>query len=492
MYVEARKRTTTWWLGRVAIAFTVVLATALMLLGVSRGAAMSSMPVSEAGSNPVAPIASIATITGTAISTPVPPPGCEIGWEPVTHPGGGLLGVTALNASEAWIGGTGRVLSWNGARWAATPLPTQIPNVILERDSASTGNNVWGRSSAGAVRWDGANWNLIPYPTPTPPPPPYTNRYDFASIGAASPYDVWLTGGYYDDNDGDHPAVIFHWNGVQWNLIPFVSGEEGNTASPSTPEHPAGGYATYSSVGSVAIAGRDEMWAISSTSPPPWANYPSYSIMHVTPAGARYVPSPYPQGAYHSIAVAGPNDVWVFGRVQGSTGSSLILHWDGSTFTEVAHPGVGSFTGSEAIAPNNVWAATADGDFLHWDGSTWSVESVHTANTWRLAASGPYDVWAVGISAQATPVLLHYPDLPTFTDVPLDNTFYANIRCLACRGIVSGYADGTFRPNNDVTRGQLAKIVSSAAGFTESPDPQIFEDVAVSYTHLTLPTICSV
>jgi hypothetical protein len=67
-----------------------------------------------------------------------------------------------------------------------------------------------------------------------------------------------------------------------------------------------------------------------------------------------------------------------------------------------------------------------------------------------------------------------------FTDVPDTSTFYLFIRCLACRGIVSGYADGTFRPNNEVTRGQLAKIVSNAAGYTESPDPQIFEDVTTA------------
>jgi hypothetical protein len=65
----------------------------------------------------------------------------------------------------------------------------------------------------------------------------------------------------------------------------------------------------------------------------------------------------------------------------------------------------------------------------------------------------------------------------TFTDVPPDNPFYSFIRCLACRGIVSGYDDGTFRPGNDITRGQIAKIVSNAAGFNEDPGPQIYQDV---------------
>jgi hypothetical protein len=70
----------------------------------------------------------------------------------------------------------------------------------------------------------------------------------------------------------------------------------------------------------------------------------------------------------------------------------------------------------------------------------------------------------------------------TFTDVPVDHTFYAGIRCLACREIISGYASGCetgnpcFRPGNNVTRGQTSKIVSNAAGFNEPVTEQSFED----------------
>ena len=75
-----------------------------------------------------------------------------------------------------------------------------------------------------------------------------------------------------------------------------------------------------------------------------------------------------------------------------------------------------------------------------------------------------------------------------FTDVPPDNTFYSNVRCLACRGIISGYqcggpgepCDGNnpyFRPNNNITRGQIAKVVSNAAGLIEDPGAAIFADV---------------
>jgi hypothetical protein len=64
-----------------------------------------------------------------------------------------------------------------------------------------------------------------------------------------------------------------------------------------------------------------------------------------------------------------------------------------------------------------------------------------------------------------------------FIDVPVGSTFYPYIRCLACRGIVAGYVDNTFRPQNEVTRGQLSKIVANSAGFNEPAGAQQFEDV---------------
>ncbi|HYO49833.1 MAG TPA: S-layer homology domain-containing protein, partial [Chloroflexia bacterium] len=74
------------------------------------------------------------------------------------------------------------------------------------------------------------------------------------------------------------------------------------------------------------------------------------------------------------------------------------------------------------------------------------------------------------------------PCTVTFTDVENDNTFYANIRCLACRGIMSGYSDGSFRPNNNVTRGQLSKIVANSADFNEPVTTVTFQDVPADST----------
>jgi hypothetical protein len=85
-------------------------------------------------------------------------------------------------------------------------------------------------------------------------------------------------------------------------------------------------------------------------------------------------------------------------------------------------------------------------------------------------------------TSTSTPQATATPCLVNFTDVPPDSTFYQYIRCLACRGIISGYSDGTFRPGNNITRGQITKMVSNAAGFNEDPGAQLYEDVNPSNT----------
>lgn len=70
----------------------------------------------------------------------------------------------------------------------------------------------------------------------------------------------------------------------------------------------------------------------------------------------------------------------------------------------------------------------------------------------------------------------------TFSDLPNTHWAYEYVNYMVCAGILSGYPDGTFRPNNPLTRGQLAKIVSNTAGYTEPVTVQTYEDVATDST----------
>ncbi|MEO5952110.1 MAG: S-layer homology domain-containing protein, partial [Chloroflexia bacterium] len=79
-------------------------------------------------------------------------------------------------------------------------------------------------------------------------------------------------------------------------------------------------------------------------------------------------------------------------------------------------------------------------------------------------------------------------------DVPPGSTFYLFVERVASIGIINGYPCGGpgepcepdnlpyFRPGANATRGQIAKIVSDAAGFSDVPPTQIFEDVNATHT----------
>lgn len=51
------------------------------------------------------------------------------------------------------------------------------------------------------------------------------------------------------------------------------------------------------------------------------------------------------------------------------------------------------------------------------------------------------------------------PSQPSFSDVPPDSTFYTYIEVARAHNLVSGYGDGTFRPGVHATRGQLSKML---------------------------------
>jgi len=83
----------------------------------------------------------------------------------------------------------------------------------------------------------------------------------------------------------------------------------------------------------------------------------------------------------------------------------------------------------------------------------------------------------------------------TFTDVPPGSTFYQYVERLAILNMIVGYPCGMlptepcdkqsrpyFRVSNNASRGQIAKIVSNAAGFNDPAVGQTFTDVPVGST----------
>ena len=65
-----------------------------------------------------------------------------------------------------------------------------------------------------------------------------------------------------------------------------------------------------------------------------------------------------------------------------------------------------------------------------------------------------------------------YPPMPRFSDVPTDHPFYSFIETAYQHGIISGYSNGTFRPGDSVTRAQLCKVMVLAQGWTPLAPPR--------------------
>ncbi len=64
----------------------------------------------------------------------------------------------------------------------------------------------------------------------------------------------------------------------------------------------------------------------------------------------------------------------------------------------------------------------------------------------------------------------------SFSDVPKESWFYYYVKAGVNKGLVNGYANGTFRPNNKITRAEATKIVDTMIGRTENKE-SLYRDV---------------
>ena len=108
-------------------------------------------------------------------------------------------------------------------------------------------------------------------------------------------------------------------------------------------------------------------------------------------------------------------------------------------------PGSTFYTYIETIYAHNVVTGYGDGTFRPGE----PVSRGQVAKIVVLSAG-----WAVDVTGG-----------PHFTDVEVGSTFYDYIETAYNHGIISGYGDGTFRPGDSATRGQIAKIVYNAVAF---------------------------
>jgi hypothetical protein len=474
------------------------------------------------------------------------PVACQPGWNitPSLDPDPRLNylgGVDASASDNVWAVGKTRyngalVKRWDGETWQLMPPAPVVSSTTLLDVRVFSPNEVWAvgnedhnplprsrprkgeeapQATAVILRWDGSQWHRFASPG-------WGNLTD---IDGVAPNDLWAVG-YNGQN-----SFILYWNGSIWS-------------------ERLGGPGILYSVKAVAT---NDVWAVGHTGNETltlhwdgsqWTRVPSPSpsatINHL-----------------NSVDATGPNDVWAVGEADMPNITALVLRWNGGQWTEVPTPGsflldVSALASNDVWALQWGDSPVNAARVIRWNGTQWTVHNLPPPPTqpWSLeglVAVSSNEVWAVGglrnlaladrslieryvgtcqtvtptpiqtstatpsasRTGTRTPTPTHTATLPpgitatpsptptactlAFADVPPTNTFYPFVRCLACRGIISGYQcggagepcnpsnDPYFRPNNYVTRGQLAKIVSESAGFSEEVPPSRWTFTDVPY-----------
>lgn len=286
-----------------------------------------------------------------------------------------VSGVDALSGTDVWVAGTicvacsatvldqrNLLLHWNGQGWTRYTKPS--PGVLdnLSQVSASSarfafavGTFVGSGTEGQILRWDGTKWSTSQIVNLR------SNDTELGAVVTRTKSDAWAVGEYCAAKCSADPPVdhtlILHWNGSTWTRTP--------SPTPST---------SFITLDGVTATAPDNAWAVGS----------------------------------YCANDCGPNGTQPF--------DSLILHWNGSTWTQVPSPNpnpgcfqqYNSLTAVTATSRGNAWAvgktdlaSNCGGGLLvvHWNGTAWT--EVHTGSTVQGDLNGVTEapggtVWASG------------------------------------------------------------------------------------------------
>ncbi|MGE5484660.1 MAG: S-layer homology domain-containing protein [Ignavibacteriales bacterium] len=158
-----------------------------------------------------------------------------------------------------------------------------------------------------------------------------------------------------------------------------------------------------------------------------------------------------------------------------SVKGSIVTSDDGITWTE-REPGAGVGLQGVAYGRGLFVAVGGEGTILTSpDGVTWTRnESGTSLGLWAVTyGEGRF----VAVGANGT-ILTADTGEGVFADVPAEAPACEAIESLAKRGVVSGFPDGSFKPEAGVTRGELAKMLVLATGLKADPGASVsYSDV---------------
>jgi hypothetical protein len=310
-------------------------------------------------------------------------------------------------AARARVPGAG-VPGWAG-RIGGLPRPAGPYGAQLDAVHALSATNAWavGYSCTTACsnlvtlirHWNGRSWVTVPGPSGA-------KFSALNAVSAVSAGDAWAVGSYCQSGCGSSAEVdrtlALRWNGRSWSKV-------------ATPDP-----ARLSFLNDVSVVSATNAWAVGysckkgSGCPNSYSPVPSTVLLHwngrswiqVTVRSTGFA------GSFNAVDAVSAGDVWVAGyRCVSGCGTrsevdrTLILHWNGRSWSRIASPSPGSLASLYAltfISASDAWAVGAGGNgtlILRWSGRSWSeVASPGSgqASLFGVTAVSPTAAWATG------------------------------------------------------------------------------------------------
>jgi len=343
-----------------------------------------------------------------------------VSWEILTSPDigaapwNGLESVTCISTSDCWAvgfdtSGTSAktlILRWDGSSWEvhSSPNAGTQHNVLYGATCVST-SDCWavgsfstdtGAKQTLSLRWDGSSWEVSDSADALG-----AEENVLSGVTCVSTSDCWAVGHSY--NGVARQTLIERWDGTSWTTV----------VSPNA----LGPLDSYLS--RVTCASANDCWAVGHSND-------SITIDQrfiVRWDGTAWAPATLPdplatrESVLGGIACPSSSDCWAAGSLgAGGTARSLVIRWDGTSWSSAATPTVGTteesngfLRGVTCVSASDCWAVgfyfsgnVARSLTMHWDGTSWEIvaspNTVLGRNNYLKSVTciSISDCWAVG------------------------------------------------------------------------------------------------
>jgi photosystem II stability/assembly factor-like uncharacterized protein len=288
------------------------------------------------------------------------------------------------------------------------------------------------------------------------------NNWSYVSLSMADATHGCAVGSWVGFIGVSYPRIVYTVNGTDWKEAEI----------PDLPNR---------TLDAVHMVDAEHGWAVGSTAPSDQT--PLVLVTHDGGATwTRQATSLPPTGiSLHGVWFVDRQHGWVV----GDSGTILVTVDGGATWWTQLSPTTEKLLAVRFAGPATGWAVGEKGTVLETTtaGLPWVSQTTGVKTTLRAVAVAEGTVWVAGEEGVLLASTVPSGGAPGgFSDVA-SSPYKTAIESLAAAGIISGFPDGTFRPDATVLRQQFAKMIVGALHIAPG------DSTATRFTDLGAPDV---